>query len=42
MDYDAVIARHLAARQSGGNEERGQLQVTVPTPARGSFGRKGL
>jgi hypothetical protein len=48
MDYDAVIARHLAARENAGMvEERGQdkewgrLRATVPRPA-GGFGRKGL
>jgi hypothetical protein len=48
MDYDAVIARHLAARRSGGGEERGQVQANVAgesfprPPGGGGFGRKGL
>ena len=46
MDYDAVIARHLAARQGGG-EVKGPVQPTLsgtafPRPAAGSFGRKGV
>ena len=46
MDYDAVIARHLAAR-----DQAGTMAATAPAtfarpaglqPARGGFGRKGL
>lgn len=39
MDYDAVIARHLAARQEAGAAEGGVLRATVPGAG---FGRKGL
>ncbi len=44
MDYDAVIARHLAARQGDGSvPARGFARPTdLPRPPRGGFGRKGL
>ena len=47
--YDAVIARHLAAREQAGPPPVAQPSVPAfqqpagfPQPARGSFGRKGL
>ena len=49
MDYDAVIARHLAAREQGGvapaeqpSRPPFQQPAGFPQPARGGFGRKGL
>jgi hypothetical protein len=49
MDYDAVIARHLAARDKAGDVPVAQSPVPAfprpagfPQPARGAFGRKGL
>jgi hypothetical protein len=49
MDYDAVIARHLAAREQAGTAPAAQPATPAfpqptgfPQPARGGFGRKGL
>jgi len=49
MDYDAVIARHLAAREQAGNVPAARPSAPsfaqsagFPQPARGGFGRKGL
>jgi hypothetical protein len=49
MDYDAVIARHLAAREQAGPPPAAQPSLPafqqsagLPQPARGGFGRKGL
>jgi hypothetical protein len=47
MDYDAVIARHLAARQAGGasaavSAARLAPPEDQPQAVRGGFGRKGL
>lgn len=49
MDYDAVIARHLAAREQAGSAPAAapstsafQRPAGFPQPARGGFGRKGL
>ena len=49
MDYDAVIARHLAAREQAGTAPAAQRSVPAfqqpagfPQAARGGFGRKGL
>lgn len=49
MDYDAVIARHLAAREGARTMPAArppapsfQPAAGLPQPARGGFGRKGL
>ena len=49
MDYDAVIARHLAARDQAGTAPAARPSAStfaqpasLPQPARGGFGRKGL
>jgi hypothetical protein len=49
MDYDAVIARHLAAREQAGTAPAApparpafSQPAGFPQPARGGFGRKGL
>jgi hypothetical protein len=49
MDYDAVIARHLAAREQAGPPPAAQRSVPAfqqpagfPQPVCGGFGRKGL
>ena len=41
MDYDAIIARHLAARAASG-EAGASPAPGMPQPARPAFGRKGL